>query len=57
MNLLRAEVSTSQNASAPNANKVPGESHLNRPEFRFHKAVIESWLVKSHMLDADSVKR
>lgn len=57
MKLLRAEASASTNASAPNANKVTGESHLNRPEFRFHKAVIESWLVKSHMLQADSVKR
>lgn len=54
MNQLRAGHIAPQTALKPTEGKADGASKMNRPEFRFHKTVIESWLIKSHMLDADT---
>lgn len=54
MKQLRAEASASENTLAPIVKKATGDAQKIRPDFRFNRSVIESWLRKSYMLDADA---
>lgn len=54
MKQLRAEALASQNTLAPIVKKATGDTQKNRPEFRFNRSVIESWLRKSYMLDTET---